>query len=143
MKDFEGAADHISLILDGIRRESAVRCASAAAAEEQEKLQREQQIAGKTTNPSNRQEGKTLAGQQAGGSAAATATARSSAVARRMNMPGGARRDMDFVSKMCPEYPLFKALSAGEGGSMSTRAQSVVSVAFRLEVYRNLVGMVL
>lgn len=154
MKDFEGAADHISLILDGICRESAVRCASAAAAEEQEKLQREQQIAVKTTNASNNNttmgssfspqgpgsKGKALADQQAGRSAAEPATARSAA-AKRMKMPGGARKNKDFVSKMCPEYPLFKALSVGEGGSMTTRAQPVVSVALRFEMYRNLVGM--
>lgn len=144
VKDFEGAADHISLILDGICHESAVRCASAAAADEQEKLHREQQIAVKMTNASSNNttidssfspqgsgsEGKTVTTQQAGASGVAPAAARS-AVPRRTKLSGGARKTKDFVSKMCPEYPLFKALSAGEGGAVSTRAHPVASVALR------------
>ncbi|CAM9599697.1 unnamed protein product, partial [Ectocarpus sp. 4 AP-2014] len=55
MKYFGGAAESLSLIVDGIRRHSAVRNASIAAAEEQEKVQREQQALVKmrrtSTNP--------------------------------------------------------------------------------------------
>lgn len=36
--DFEGAADHVSLLLDGVRYQSAVRSMAAAAAEEQGKV---------------------------------------------------------------------------------------------------------
>ncbi|CAM9205112.1 unnamed protein product, partial [Ectocarpus sp. 12 AP-2014] len=43
VKDFGRAAESLSLIVDGIRRHSAVRNASIAAAEEQEKVQRDQQ----------------------------------------------------------------------------------------------------
>lgn len=140
--------------MDGIRRRSAVRSASTAAAEEQEKLLRDQQAAGKTTTtsiatktsrdgsidnspalqgtPSN---GATLATQQVGGSggaAAVPAAARQVSVAtRRVAAPGAARKKKAFVSRMSPEHPLFKALSAGEGGSMSTRAQPVASAALR------------
>lgn len=42
IQDFDGVADHISLVLDGLRRQSAIRRAVAAAADEQGKAQREQ-----------------------------------------------------------------------------------------------------
>lgn len=154
IQEFEGATDCISLIMDGIRRRSAVRRASTAAAEGQEKLLREQQVAGKTTAtrstmktsrddsnddspaagglPSN---GATTGAQQAGGSGgtgAAPAAARvGGVVARRVGVPGGARKMTTSVSRMSPKRPLFKALSAGEGGAMSTRAQPVSAAALR------------
>lgn len=141
--------------MDGIRRRSAVRSASTAAAEGQEKLLREQQVAGKITPTSNtmpqsrdgasggplapqdtRSNGATFSAQQVGGSggtAAVPAAARKDSVTRRVAIPGAARKKKASVSKMSPEHPLFKALSAGEGGAMSTRAQPVAAAAQRWE----------
>eukprot|EP00903_Cladosiphon_okamuranus_P016193 g14943.t2 len=152
-QEFEGAADLISLIIDGIHRRSAVRNASTAAAEGQEKLLREQQVAGKVTSasntmpqsrdgsidsplapqgtPSNRV---TVSAHQVGGpggTADVPTAARKDCVTRRVAIPGAAGKKRDSASKMSPEHPLFKALSAGEGGAMSTRAQPVATVAQR------------
>ncbi|CAM9710801.1 unnamed protein product, partial [Scytosiphon promiscuus] len=142
VKDFEGVADHVSLILDGIRRRSGVRCASTAAAEEQGKLQRGQQAAGKTTAgaiSTEERSGSSAKGptthhgttRPGGAGAAPTAGAKIGGLARRVVIPGRARQNHDFVSKMRPDYPLFKALPQGEGGVMSTRAQAPTSAAMR------------
>eukprot|EP00752_Nemacystus_decipiens_P006721 g6044.t1 len=152
IQDFEGAADCISLIIDGIRRRSAVRTASIAAAERQEKLLREQQIAGKQTTTATMQSsgdgsiissparprmlssGAALASQQVGGAGATTvapAAARNGSVTRRAAILGVSRRKKASEAKRSPEHPLFKSLSAGEGGTMSTRAQPVAAVALR------------
>lgn len=154
MKDFEGAAECLPLIVDGIRRHSAVRNASIAAAEEQEKVHREQQalvkMKGTSTNPrtslgdpkdgSFPHHGPSSAGvavseHQAGESRRAGAVRagerQGSAVTRRLVTPGVARNSDELSSKMCPDFPLFKALSGGEGGSMSARVQPVVAAALR------------
>lgn len=52
VQDFEGAADQISLILDGLGRQSAIRLTAAAVAEEQGKHQRGQ-TAGKGSRLKN------------------------------------------------------------------------------------------
>ena len=146
VQDFEGAADCISLMMDGIRRRSAVRTASTAAAEEHEKLLREQQIAGNAqpsgdgsigvsrAHQGTPSSGNTLATQQAGesGRAAATpAAGQKDGVIRRVAIPGVARKKKASVFKMSPENPLFKTLSAGEGGTMSTRTQPAAAAALR------------
>lgn len=49
MADFEGASDHVQLLVDGVRRHSAIRSSASAAAafaEEQGKVQREQEVLG-------------------------------------------------------------------------------------------------
>lgn len=143
--------------MDGIRRRSAVRTASTAAAEGQEKFLRgcsRQQVAGNVTTTSTTTQasrdgstdssraqgtpsgGTALASQQvegSGGAAAVPAAVRDGGVMRRVAIPGVARKKKASVSKMSPEHPLFKALSAGEGGTMSTRAQPVAAAALRWE----------
>ena len=152
IQDWEGAADCISLIMDGIRRRSAVRTASAAAAEGQKKLLREQQIAGKTATTSTTQptrdgpingspfpqgtpsNGAALAAQQVGGpvgTAVVLAAAHSDNVARRVAIPGVAKKEKASVSRMSPEHPLGKSLSAGGGGTMGTRVQPAAAAALR------------
>ena len=150
INEFEGAAESVSLILDGIRRHSAVRCASTAATEEHEKLVREQRATntnkgatrGGSADGHRASEGSPSdtaepAAQQAGKPAAngaLPATARkASAAARWVTTPGGARKTKAPSSRMCAEHPLLKALSAGEGGAMSTKAQSAFVAALRCE----------
>lgn len=148
INEFEGAAECVSLVLDGIRRQSAIRCASTAANEEQEKLVREQRAMNTTEgsaggdsvngsrapgrSPSDRTE---LPAQQAGGSGtngALQASERKAEVApTRVTIPGGTRKSKAPTSRICAEHPLYKTLSAGEGGAMSTKASSAVVAALR------------
>lgn len=53
IQDFEGAADQISLAIDGLHRQSAIRLAAAAAAEEQGKFQREKHAVKEKNSNSN------------------------------------------------------------------------------------------
>lgn len=57
--------------------------------------------------------------------------AKGGALARRVVIPGRVRQNHDHVSNMRPDYPLFKALPPGEGGTMNTRAQSAAAAAMR------------
>ncbi|CAM9120215.1 unnamed protein product, partial [Ectocarpus sp. 13 AM-2016] len=143
MKDFGGAAESLSLIVDGIRRHSAVRNTSIAAAEEQEKVQREQQALVKmrrtTTNPrtslGDRKDDSFphhgLDGESRGAGAVRAGERQGSATIRQLVRPGVARISNEVSSKMCPDFPLLKALSGGEGGSMSARVQPVTAAALR------------
>lgn len=153
IQEFEGVADCISLIMDGIRGRSAVRSASTAAAQGQEKLLREQKVAEKMTTTSKTPQtsrddgcatlqgtpssGAPRAAQQLGGSGRTepvpAASLKDRVMTRRVAIPGMERRKKASFSRISPEHPLLKALSTGEGGTMSTRTQPVAAAALRWE----------
>lgn len=152
MTDFEGAGDHISLLLDSIRRQSAVRFTATAVVQEQEKAQREQQTADKAAvllqsgkSPSAEDSfapqalAKAGSGMARGGAPSAALTVAASANAQTPKMGAAllsGRRTVGrdpgkrSASGICPKNPLFKSLS-GEGGAIVTRSQAVVVAALR------------
>lgn len=118
--DFDGIADHVSLILDGLSSQSAVRSAAAGAASAVAGRKRKGQRGHAAVTAGSHDDQNSAAGDSYRNKGGSVTTARGFPA----KGSSGGSSTFDNTLPHPPDNPLFKL--SGEGGVSSTRSQGVL-----------------